>query len=147
MLVPLALVKNEKFNLLLYLSQILSFILEISYQKVYIYRLPHMYTMDELISVRIPKQDLKEVELISEEEKRKKSEILREILFRGIMEMKLQLALKKYQNNEATAWKAAGIAGIPLTKFMDILAERNINFHYGVEELKEDIKNIEKYDI
>jgi predicted HTH domain antitoxin len=63
------------------------------------------------------------------------------------MGKKLEIAIKKYKNNEATASKAASIAGIPLTIFSDILASRGIEFHYGIEELREDIKNIEKYDI
>jgi len=103
--------------------------------------------MDETISVRISKEDLKQVEFLSEEERRKRSDILREVLYKGIMRMKLELALKKFQNNEATAWRAARLAGIPLTQFLDLLAKKGIEFHYGVEELKEDIKNIEKYDI
>ncbi len=100
--------------------------------------------MDETISVRIPKQNLKEIEFLSEEERRKRSDILREILYQGILKMKLELALKKFQNEEATAWKAATIAGIPLTQFLDILSERKIEFHYGIEELREDFKNINK---
>ena len=73
--------------------------------------------MEETISVRISKEDLKQIELLSEEERRKRSDILREILYKGIMGMKLELALKKFQNNEITAWKAATLAGIPLTQF------------------------------
>lgn len=103
--------------------------------------------MEESISVRISKQDLKEIEFISEEEKRKRADILREILNKGIIEKKLEIALRKFQDNEATAWKAARLAGIPLTKFLDILGKRGIEFHYGAEEFREDIKNIEKYDI
>ena len=103
--------------------------------------------MEGSISVRIPKEDMKEIEFISEEEKRKKSDILREVLNKGIMEKRLEIALKKFQKNEATAWKAASIAGVPLTKFLDILGERKIEFHYGVQELEEDMKTIEKYDL
>ncbi len=98
--------------------------------------------MDETISVRIPKENLKEIEFLSEEERRKRSEILREVLYQGIMKMKLELALRKFQNNEATASKAAEIAGIPLTLFLDILQKKGINFHYTLEDLREDMRDL-----
>jgi curved DNA-binding protein CbpA len=77
----------------------------------------------------------------SEEEKRKKSDILREIMYKGIIEKKLEIALKKFQNNEATASKASEIAGIPLTSFLDILNQKSINFHYTLEDLREDLED------
>lgn len=101
-----------------------------------------MYTMDKTISVRIPKKELKEVERILKYEDTTKSGVLREILRRGIRDKMLEIALYKFQNNEATAWKAAAIADIPLTSFLDILAERGIEFHYGVEEFREDTKDL-----
>src|SRR3989338_9189432 len=73
-----------------------------------------------------------DIETISKGEKRKKSEILREILYMGIMEKKSEIALKKVQENKATASKAAKIAGIPLTSFLDVIQRKNINFHYSL---------------
>ncbi|MBS3075267.1 UPF0175 family protein [Candidatus Pacearchaeota archaeon] len=98
--------------------------------------------MEDSISVRIPAKELREIEIISNEEKRKKSDVLREIMYKGIMEKKLEIALKKFQNNEATASKAAEIAGVPLTIFLDILYKKNINFHYSLEDFKEDIEDL-----
>ena len=73
-----------------------------------------MYTMvmhmAETVSVRIDKPELKEIEAISKIEKKSKSSVLREVLEKGIMEKKLDIALAKFRNNEATAWKAARIA-------------------------------------
>jgi predicted HTH domain antitoxin len=103
--------------------------------------------MEDSISVRIPAKELQEIQIISEEEKRKKSDILREIMYKGIMEKKLEIALKKFQNNEATAWKSAKIAGIPLTSFLEILTLKKIEFHYDSEDFKDDLKNIEKYGL
>ncbi len=101
-----------------------------------------MYTMKDTVSVRISGEELKEVENLSDEEKRKKSEILREVLRKGIMQKKLEIAFRKFQDNEATAWKAARIADIPLTSFLDALAKRNIEFHYSVEDFREDVKDL-----
>ena len=98
--------------------------------------------MAETVSVRIDKKELKEIEEISKIDKNTKSNVLREILDKGVKEKKLEIALEKFRNNEATVWKAAKIANIPLTKFMDILVQKGIDFHYGVKELREDFEGL-----
>ena len=55
---------------------------------------------------------------------------------------KLEIALKKFKNNEATASKAARIAGIRLSQFLDILMQKKIDFHYGLKELEEDFEGL-----
>ncbi len=57
-------------------------------------------------------------------------------------EKKLEIAIKKFQNNEITASKASKIAGIPLTQFLDVLHKENIKFHYTTDELKEDTEDL-----
>lgn len=98
--------------------------------------------MAETISVRIPRRDVKEINEISKLEKRKKSEVLREILNSGIMEKKIEIALEKYRNNEVTATKAANMANIPLSQFLDILVQKGLEFHYGLKELREDFEGL-----
>lgn len=99
--------------------------------------------MEETTSVRLAKEDLKQIEEISKEDNVTKSTALREVLRKGIKEKKLEIALEKFQNNEATAWKAARIAGIPLTKFLDIIKDKGREFHYTKEDLLEDFENID----
>ena len=55
---------------------------------------------------------------------------------------KLKIALEKFRNNEITASKAAGMAEVPLTQFLDILVQKKINFHYGLKEMKEDFEGL-----
>lgn len=98
--------------------------------------------MAETVSVRIDNEDVKEIAELSKLEKKTKSSLLREVLELGIKEKKLELALEKFRKNEATAWKAARMADIPLTVFMGILVQRGIDFHYGVKELKEDFEGL-----
>ena len=98
--------------------------------------------MEETISVRIYRPELKEIERLSRLEKKTRSSVLREVLEKGIKEKRVEIALEKFRNNEATAWKAAKIAGIPLTQFMDILVKKGIDFHYGIKELREDFEGL-----
>ena len=95
--------------------------------------------MAETISVRIPEKELREIEQISKHKKTSKSEILRQVLEEGVKNKKLEIALEKYGNEEVTVSKAAKIADVPLTRFLDILVERNIIFHYPIEDLEEEL--------
>ena len=98
--------------------------------------------MEETISVRLPKKDLSLIGEISKEKNVTKSTALRGVVHNGRKEEMLELALDKYRKEEITASRGAKIAGIPLTKFLDILFERKINFHFDVEDLREDAKNL-----
>ena len=98
--------------------------------------------MAETISVRIPEKERSKIAEISKYENSSKSEVLREVLELGIKSKKLEMALDKFQKNEATAWKAARLAEIPLTKFLDILKERGLEFHYSEKELMEEFEDL-----
>ena len=98
--------------------------------------------MAETVSVRIDKSELKEINDISKLEKKTKSSVLREVLEKGIKEKKLELALEKFRKNEASIGKAARIAEMPLSQFMDVLVEKGIDFHYGIKELEEDFEGL-----
>ncbi len=98
--------------------------------------------MAETLSVRIPAAQVKAIRYLSTLSHRNKSETLREIVEVGIQNKKLELAINKFRNKEATAWKAARIAGVPLTSFLDVLKERNVLFHYSTEELEQEFKGL-----
>lgn len=98
--------------------------------------------MEKTISVRIPKEGLREIEHISRSQRATKSVVLREVLEIGIKNKMLSLALEKFQKNELTAWKAARFAGVPLTEFLDILKEKGLEFHYTALELSEEFEGL-----
>ena len=98
--------------------------------------------MAETVSVRIDKMELKEINEISKLEKKTKSHVLREVLDKGIKEKKLEIALEKFRDNEATAWMAARMADMPLSQFLDITVQKGIDFHYGLKELREDFEGL-----
>ena len=55
---------------------------------------------------------------------------------------KLNLAIKKFRNKEITITKAANMAEMPLTTFMDLLSDRKISFHYSEKELEEEFDGL-----
>ena len=98
--------------------------------------------MAETVSVRIDKIELKEINEISKLEKKTKSNVLREVLEKGIKEKKLERTLEKFRDKEISIGKASRIAQMPLSQFMDVLVEKNIDFHYGIKELEEDFEGL-----
>src|SRR3989338_5370722 len=81
-------------------------------RNLYIQVTTFVYNMAETVSVRIDKEELNEINNISKLEKKTKSNVLREVLEKGIKEKKLEIALAKFRSSEATAWKDARLAGI-----------------------------------
>lgn len=96
--------------------------------------------MDATIAVRIEKKKLAEIKAISKEENRKNSEILREALDIGLKEKKLNMALEKYKRREISTGKAAEIADVSLSRFLDILREKKVPFNYTVKDLMKDFE-------
>jgi predicted HTH domain antitoxin len=96
----------------------------------------------ETVSVRMDSTDLREIDTLAKFGKQSKSDILRDVLGRGIQDKKLEIALQKFQQNEYSAWKAARFSALPLTQFLDILRQRRIEFHYTAKELEEDVADL-----
>ena len=102
--------------------------------------------MEENVSVRIGREELKEINRISSYKEGTKSSVLREVLRLGIKQKMLEIALERFQRNEATAAKAAKVAGISLSEFLEVMHQRGINYHYAVEDLRDDFESIMEYD-
>jgi predicted HTH domain antitoxin len=96
--------------------------------------------MSELVSFRLPTDLQRELEIISREEDKDKSEIVRELIRLGIKERKIEKAITLYKEGKVSASKAAEIADVSLWKMIEIFAERKIEAQYGLKELAEDIK-------
>lgn len=96
--------------------------------------------MSKAISFRLPESLKKQLDEMAEEESKDKSTLLRELIESGLKERKIEKALRKYEEGEATLWKASRMAGISLRRMMDLLKEKNIEAQYGMDELEEDLK-------
>jgi len=54
-------------------------------------------------------------------------------LMRGRPDLRIQLAIHRYQNEELSLAKAAGLAGVSWAQMRDILLEKGIQPHLGPE--------------
>ncbi len=92
------------------------------------------------IVARVEDPLVKDIEFFSKIEKLDKSAVIRRLLAKAIKEEKIDLALKKYRNNEVSIARAAEIANIPLVDMLRIAAQNKIPLHYTKEDLVRDFK-------
>ena len=97
-------------------------------------------TKQRQISLRLPSKMIKELEDLSEKERKDRSEVIRELLTLGIQEKKLRGSIELYRGGRATLWKAAKLAGLSLWEMIEVLKERKIEAQYGIKELEEDLR-------
>lgn len=81
-----------------------------------------MNKMESIMSVRLPKEDLEIVEKMALEEDIDKSTAVRELVELG----RIYFALSKYREGKVSIEKAAEIALLSLSEFMDLLADLGI---------------------
>ena len=97
----------------------------------------------EIVSARLPKDRVNQLEEIAREEKVDKTTILDRAVEYYIQEWRLQKALDSYMERTSTLPRAAEIANITVWEMIDILADKKIQSQYGVKELEEDLKALQ----
>jgi|SRR3989338_6583 len=96
--------------------------------------------MSEGVIARVPKGVKKEIEFFARQEQTDKSDIIRKLLAEGIRHKRLEYALSEYAKRNASLGKAAELARIPLSDFMEEAAKRKIPVNYTKEDLMRDFK-------
>jgi predicted HTH domain antitoxin len=59
-----------------------------------------------------------------------------------VPELKVELAVLLYQQRRLSIGKARELAGLTLWQFRQLLASRQIEPHYGVDEYREDVETL-----
>jgi len=69
-----------------------------------------------------------------------KQALVKNLLFSGLKQYRIELAIKKYLEGDVSTWKAAEIAGISLRRMNNILQEKGVGMHCSERSLKEDLE-------
>ena len=101
-----------------------------------------MHMESKTLSVRIPRDEFKDLNKLSKDLGVGKSILLRDVLERGIRAKKLEIALERFRKGEITLWKAARLAEMPLTIFFDKLEEEGLEFHYTPRDVEEEFEDL-----
>ncbi|NOZ69540.1 MAG: hypothetical protein GXP46_09950 [Deferribacteres bacterium] len=92
------------------------------------------------LSMRINEDDYKFLSALANEEKEDVSKAVRELLDLG----RIMLAIEKYKKSEASIEKAARIAGVSISKMMDILQEHGVEANIEYEDYIKGLKHLRK---
>lgn len=91
------------------------------------------------ISARLPddeKEAIEEVAAILEEDN---STTIRKALREGLHELRVRVAVERYQSGEASLNEAARIADVSLAEWLEIARERNLTSQLSPEDLEADV--------
>ncbi len=93
----------------------------------------------KIISVEVDEEFAKALKAV-EQPYLDRSTLIKNLLFSGLKQYRIEQALKKYLDGEVSTWKAAEIAGVSLRKMNKILQEKGVEMHYSEQSLKEDLE-------
>lgn len=96
--------------------------------------------MGKVISIRIDKWIAEIIDKFSEEERQEKSDTIRELIKNG----SIYLAVRGYAQGKYSIGKAASLANLPLSEFMDLVAELGIASKIDKEDVFQGYENIMK---
>lgn len=91
------------------------------------------------ISARLPddeKETIEEVAALLEEDN---STTIRKALREGLHELRVRVAVERYQSGEASLNEAARIADVSLAEWLEIARERNLTSQLSPEDLEADV--------
>src|SRR4030042_1545149 len=82
------------------------------------------------ISIRMDDEDYRFLSVLAKEEQEDVAKKVRELVDLG----RVMLAIEKYKKSEASIGRAARIAGVSISKMMDILHEHNVEMNLQHED-------------
>ena len=93
-------------------------------------------------TIRLREGIIQEIEKIAKEEGKHISEVLREIVDRGLREYKIERAIEKYQRGLLSQGAAAEEAGLTIQEFHQELKKRGFTLRMDVELIKAELDDL-----
>jgi predicted HTH domain antitoxin len=92
------------------------------------------------LSIRIDDDDYKFLSSLAEEEREDVSKAVRELVDLG----RIMFAIERYKKSEASIEKAAKLAGVSISKMMDVLSEYGVEVNLEFEDYLKSLKTVRK---
>ncbi|ODS34246.1 MAG: hypothetical protein SCARUB_00620 [Candidatus Scalindua rubra] len=92
------------------------------------------------LSIRINEDDYKFLSSLAKEEREDVSKTVRELVDLG----RVMFAIEKYKKSEASIEKAARIAGVSISKMMEIFKEHGVEANIEFEDYLKGLKTLRK---
>ena len=94
------------------------------------------------ISARIPDEEEEELREVAELLGEDKSSTIRKALREGLEEIRVRLAVERYQSGEVSVNQAARIAGLSVAEWLEVARERNLTTQLKPEDLENDADSV-----
>jgi predicted HTH domain antitoxin len=92
------------------------------------------------ISARIPEDEREELEAVAELLDEDRSTTIRKALREGLHDLRVRVAVQRYQTGEVSVKEAARIAGVSLGEWFDIAHEHNLTTQLTPEDIESDVE-------
>lgn len=90
------------------------------------------------ISARIPDEEATELEEVAALLGEDKSTVIRKALGEGLRDLRIRLAVQRYQSGEVSVNEAARIANVSLGEWLEIARDNNLTTHLTAADLQAD---------
>lgn len=87
------------------------------------------------ISARLPDDDADELERVAELLGEDRSSVIRKALREGLVDLRVRLAIERYQSGEVSVNQAANLAGVSIAEWLEIARERNLTSQLSPDDL------------
>ena len=96
--------------------------------------------MAKTMSVRMDEENYEFLRRLSKDEKADLSRAVRELVCKG----RIMLAVERYRDRHASLGKAAELAGVPVGRMIEILAEYGVESNLDHEDYLKGVQNLRK---
>lgn len=91
------------------------------------------------VQLRLPDRELDEMDSLSEEMKMSRSEVARNALHEGLKKLRMEIAVRKYLDEELSLGGAADYAGVTIHEMASYLSKVGVPFfRYAPSEVERD---------
>ena len=98
--------------------------------------------MPEGVVARVPDEIKKDIEFFAKQEQTDKSSMIRKLLESAIQQKRLEYALSEYATRRVSLGKAAELAKLQISDFMEEASQRRIPINYTKEDLRRDFRAV-----
>ncbi len=96
--------------------------------------------MAKTMSVRMDEENYEFLRRLSKDEKADLSQAVRELVYKG----RIMMAVERYRDRQASLGKAAELAGVPVGRMIEILAEYGVENNLEHEDYLKGLQNLRK---
>lgn len=91
------------------------------------------------ISARISDDDEAELEAVAELLEEDKSSVIRKALHEGLTDLRIRVAVERYQTGDLSTNQAARVAGVSVAKWLEIAREHNLTSQLTPTDLDDEV--------